>query len=302
MKRLRLTVKAWLHAGVFAVLRFTTVSPMLRSRNKLLRHFLFETIFRSGYNGLLVSTPDPLTILLHHPLDRGPGRDLFVRGTQDFGKLELALRLLRDSGVTLPTRLADIGANIGTICIPAVKRGLFASAVAVEAVPDILRLLTANVVLNDLSGAIAITAAAVSDRDGETIEMAVNRANQGDNRIAAAGEEFSGAVRVPTTTLDTLLADSAEPTLIWMDIQGYEGIALRGGTRILSRRPPMVLEFCPALMRDAGSYDALCAAVREYRGFYDLGRPDTRQALDRLDALRDRLGFRGNFTDILLVP
>ena len=55
-------------------------------------------------------------------------------------------------------------------------------------------------------------------------------------------------------------------------------------------------------MRQSGSYDALREAVAGYRGFHDLACPGGRRPLSELDALSDALGFRGNFTDILLVP
>ena len=125
----------------------------------------------------------------------------------------------------------DVGANIGTICIPAVRRGLVRSAIAVEAVPAIVRLLKANLELNGVAETIAVVSAAVSDRGGGTIEIAINAANQGDNRIAAdvakAGDRgnFPDIVRVVTVTLDDLLLDGVDDTLIWMDIQGHEGIA-----------------------------------------------------------------------------
>jgi FkbM family methyltransferase len=307
LRAARLYVKSALHAGLFAVLRTFAVSPLLLSRHSGLRHFLFEAIYRSGYDGLLV-TSGPSSILVHHSRDRGPGRDLFIRGSQDFGKFETALRLLRESGAQPVTRLLDVGANIGTICIPAVRRGLVTSALAVEAVPAIVRLLQANIILNDVADTIEVVRAAVSDHGGDMIEIAINTANQGDNRIAAdtvsADDKgnFHDIVRVATTTLDDLLTNGVEGTLIWMDIQGHEGIALRGAARTLREKPPLVLEFCPLLMRRSDSYEALRAAVAGYRGFHDLARPGSPRPLPELDVLREELGFRGNFTDILLVP
>lgn len=98
------------------------------------------------------------------------------------------------------------------------------------------------------------------------------------------------------------MGDSPESTLIWMDIQGYEGIALLGAPKTLARKPPMVLEFCPRLMRAADSYEALRSSIAGYSGFYDLGRPGTMRAIGELDALASALGFQGDFTDILAMP
>lgn len=287
------------------MLRVCIVSPLLLSRNRLLRHFLFETISRSSYNGLLVSH-DAGVMFVHDSRDHGPGRELFIRGTQDFAKLEVTLRLLRDSGAAPIACMLDVGANIGTICIPAVKRGLIAAAIGVEAVPAIARLLQANIVLNGLSSAITVVNAAVSARADETVEIALNAGNQGDNRVATARTsldhaQFTGSVRVATTTLDTLLPDGGADTLIWMDIQGHEGIALLGAERTLRSKPPLVLEFCPALMSQAASYEALKTAIAGYRGFHDLAHPSDLRPLTDLDRLNEALGSRGNFTDILVL-
>ncbi len=284
------------------MLRACVISPLLLSRSRLLRHFLFEAIYRSRYDGSLISR-DGSVSFVHDSRDRGPGRELFIRGTQDFGKLEVTLRLLRDSGVPPVTRMLDIGANIGTICIPAVKRGLIGSAIGVEAVPAIERMFRANILLNDMEAAIVSVHAAVSAMAGETIEIAINTGNQGDNRVGAAGDrtEFAGSVRVVTTTLDELLPDGPAGTLIWMDIQGHEGIVLSGSPRTLAGTPPLVLEFCPLLMREAGSYEALKMAVAGYRGFHDLAHPGYLRPLADLDRLHAALGMRGNFTDILVL-
>ena len=285
------------------MLRACVVSPLLLSRNRTLRHFVFEAIYRSGYNGLLVSRDSAVTFV-HDSRDRGPGRELFIRGTQDFAKLEIALRLLRESGAPAIEKMLDVGANIGTICIPAVKRGLIASAIGVEAVPSIARLFEVNIVLNDVASAISVVHAAVSAKAGETVDIALNAGNQGDNRVGVASDDgtaFTGSIPVPTTTLDALLPDGAEGVLIWMDIQGHEGIALQGGRRALASTPPLVLEFCPALMRQSDSYEGLKAALAGYRGFHDLAKPVGLRPLADLDRLHQALGFRGNFTDILVL-
>lgn len=303
MRALRLRIKAALHRVVFAILNICSVSPMLLSRNRLLRFFVFEAIGRSRYRGLLISGNDE-TVFVHHSRDRGPGRELFIRGTQDFAKYQTACRLLRENGMSPVNTLIDIGANIGTICIPALKRGLAVRVIAVEAVPGIARLLHANIVLNDLTSAVTIVVAAVSARAGETIVMAVEANNQGDNRVVVAGpgaRAEADTVAVVSTTVDDLLMDGAKDALIWMDIQGHEGIALSGAPRTLAQRVPLVLEFCPYLMDQGGSYTALKSAVAGYRGFYDLAHPAEMRPMAALDALYEALGPRGNFTDILVL-
>jgi len=306
LRALRLRIKAALNAVLFAILNACVISPLLLSRNRLLRFNLFEAIARSRYRGPLISGGDQAWFV-HDSRDRGPGRDLFIRGTQDFRKFETTFQLLCDHGVPPITTLVDVGANIGTICIPAVKSGLVLRAIAVEAVPDIARLLHTNIVLNGLTSAITLVTAAVSARSGEIVEIMVNRANQGDNRVVSDGrggpdaDQFIATIPVSTTTLDDLLPNGADGVLIWMDIQGHEGIALSGACRTMTKRPPLVLEFCPMLMDQSGSYGALKSAVAGYRGFYDLADPAALCPISGLDKLHATLGQTGRFTDILLL-
>ena len=68
---------------------------------------------------------------------------------------------MKSHGTTKPEILIDIGANIGPICIPAVKRNYVKQAIAIEPGPDNARLLRANVALNSLHDRIIVHECAV---------------------------------------------------------------------------------------------------------------------------------------------
>lgn len=55
--------------------------------------------------------------------DKMIGRDVYAYGSYDFIKLEKVIALLPKNHSR--QMIVDIGANIGTICIPAIKRNLF---------------------------------------------------------------------------------------------------------------------------------------------------------------------------------
>ena len=85
---------------------------------------------------------------------------------------------------------------------------------------------------------------------------------------ASAG---NGEMEVAATTLDLLARAYGPPSFVWMDIEGFELNALKGGREVLSRdRPPVFCEVNRAhLERAGGSIEELVALFRElgYRFF-----------------------------------
>ncbi|MEO7505205.1 MAG: FkbM family methyltransferase [Sphingomicrobium sp.] len=229
------------------------------------------------------------------------GERLFITGDYEFGKVMAALDLIG----RIPALLIDVGANIGTVCIPAVNRGLFRSAVAIEPVPGNVALLRANVALNGLSDKIAIHQVACGASDGATVEMELSPTNHGDHRIRTTdaagkyGEDQWPTMAVPLMSLDTLCPQA--DMLIWMDTQGFEGFVLAGAKRILSERPPVVAEFWPYAMRRTGSLEAFIEATAHYTKFTDLDS-GTNYPMSRIrDFWREAYGPDWmSYTDILI--
>lgn len=151
----------------------------------------------------------------------------------------------------------DVGANIGTTLVPTSKCVLqfdtSHTAVGVEASPKNVRLLEANIKLNQLSGSVSVISKGVSDSPA-TIHMAGVRGNA---NIAAAGHiDGKQTVEVELTTLDAIYR-SVRPQMskvlfMKIDIEGYEGHALMGATQFLSEAPPCYIkaELIPALIEN----------------------------------------------------
>lgn len=75
--------------------------------------------------------------------------------------------------------------------------------------------------------------------------------NAGSRRMRVAGD-VPGASR--SLTLDEILATRNPPTLLKMDIEGWEAKALKGATKILSEvRPVMILEVNLEMLARAGN-------------------------------------------------
>jgi FkbM family methyltransferase len=291
-------------------LRITIGKPYWRAlgASRAFREILFDTC---GPGKILLASGGSEYFLVSSS-DKVIGRDVYCDGQFDFSKFNKALELI-GAGFS-PDLLLDVGANIGTICIPAIKRGIFKRAESFEPEPRNFALLAANVRLNGLGDKIALHNLALSDTEGGELEFELSEKNYGDHRIRIIdkGGLFDEAnrevIRVRCTTLDAFntAGISANSTLIWMDTQGFEGYILNGARKLLQSRIPMVIEFWPYGMQRSQSYDKLKSALIEsgYTSLYDLADDEPHKvALDAqtLDGLFERLEAEGSFTDILVL-
>lgn len=239
--------------------------------------------------------------------DRVIGKHLYSRGFYDLEKALLALRLAR---VTPDFTFVDVGANIGPICIPLVKRSLVRKAIAIEPEPANFRFLSANILINDLADKIVAHAAAVGSEKDQWLEMEISEGNLGDHRIRVQAdpgffaEEKRTTIKVASTTLDALLSEvDLSKVFVWIDVQGFEGFALQGAVNVFKAKAPVALEFWPYGLGRAGSYDALKAALLSsgYTRLYDLSDPIAQPLTEQvLDALHARLTGDSS-TDILVM-
>jgi FkbM family methyltransferase len=241
--------------------------------------------------------------------DKIIGRSAYLTGEFDFEKLEKALKIL--GGNFEASVLIDIGANIGTISIPAIKRKVFGSAVAVEPEPFNYGLLVANIHINGLASKIKSYNVALGARDDEEVEFELSNSNYGDHRIkisdkdGAFNESSRKNIKVNSETFDKIIGN-VDPlkTLIWMDTQGFEGYVLAGAAMTLKKHTPIVIEFWPYGMTRSGSYPILKKSIlgAGYEAFYDLDAASAPIDISEasLDELYHRLGEGGKYTDLLI--
>src|SRR6185312_11000984 len=147
--------------------------------------------------------------------DKAISRLLFIKGSFDFDKVEKAISVMSavDKAFKLET-LIDVGANIGTVCIPTVKRGLAANAIAIEPEPLNYRVLVANIFLNDLADRIKTYNLALGPKDNQTLELELSAGHSGDHRIRVANEIGSGtASSGKITSVKSETFDSVVPAV-----------------------------------------------------------------------------------------
>ncbi|WP_293713971.1 FkbM family methyltransferase [Stenotrophomonas sp. UBA7606] len=220
--------------------------------------------------------------------DKVIGREVFLHGEFDFAKFEAALRVLAREGRAAPNHLIDVGANIGTITIPALKRGLVKVATAIEPHPDNLRLLRANIALNGLEDRVTVLPQAVGDKNGMTLQLHESLTNSGNHAIGQSG------ISVVSSRLDDFCFPS--DSLLWMDIEGYEGHALLGAEFLLASGVPVVCEFNPEYLKRSAGCDYFRRSLSGRR-LFDIGDPNGVEVT--LDELAHKYSGGGKFTDVV---
>lgn len=143
----------------------------------------------------------------------------------------------------------DIGANAGVLAFSAAHIvGPGGSVLAVEADYFLGWLLQRSSIANRKKfDTVQVLCAAVSDKTGfTTLNIAERgRASSGIQsaiqRAPAGGTRYKQAVT--SVSLDSLLLEFKEPTLVKIDVEGAEALALRGATKLLSHiRPKIYIE------------------------------------------------------------
>lgn len=245
----------------------------------------------------------------------------FGEGSYERDVMEHAIRLAGEvsgrPGLLDERTFIDIGANIGTSTVPALKSFGASKAFSFEPHPDTYRLLRCNLVANDLDALVQTSQVALSDQSGIGV-MEVAEGDWGDHRIRMNGNDRDGIYResrrrtLPITlaTFDELVADLSidldEVGLVWMDVQGHERRVLAGATSLLERDIPVVMEYWPYGLHRTGDVEALHNLLeRHYRRVVDVrasmatGCPSVLPTDDLENLLLRYTG--NNYTDLVLL-
>jgi FkbM family methyltransferase len=163
-------------------------------------------------------------------------------------------RLLRPGNVVL-----DIGANHGVYALLAAARvGPNGHVYAFEASHEFCELIRASISVNGFDRLITLENRAVADRAFETT-LATDVQMSGGGHLVADGHAEAAAtsahgIRTETVrciALDDYFADPAQRIdVIKMDIEGAEGLALKGMSNLVDRSPRLkvMMEFCPLML------------------------------------------------------
>ncbi len=177
--------------------------------------------------------PVPLEI---NPEDR-LARNLIARRAAR-GQVSTARRLWMDAVNHLKPDLAlDVGTNYGE-CLLGVRYAPGTQALGLEANPALLPIVQATLARHPDRERIYLVHGLASDKDGEEAMLHIDPTFSGTaSAVVSAPDRLCKHVPVASVRLDTMIGDHApqrniDSIVFKIDIEGYEGVAMRGFTRL----------------------------------------------------------------------
>jgi FkbM family methyltransferase len=147
-------------------------------------------------------------------------------GLHEFPDMGYLLHVLREDDL-----FVDVGANVGSYTILACSVR-HARGIAFEPVPTTYKRLFENIRLNNLENRVQSFNVGIGRQQGDlsfTSDMGPM------NRALAEGESDANAINIPVTTLDATLKGEV-PSLLKIDVEGYETPVLEGAMEVLKNR------------------------------------------------------------------
>lgn len=257
---------------------------------------------------LLGNTEEGLNYVINSS-DDTIGRIVFrSRKSFDSHHLVISLKILN----VKKKILLDVGANIGTVGLFAVKQGLVSNCIAFEPDPTNFQLLKTNVKINNLADKFELHNVALASDNVGPLLFELSPKNFGDHRIhvsnstGLSGEEKREVITVETNSLNRVCEKiNLDECILSMDTQGFEGDILSGASSLIDASVPIITEFYPyCLMRTNGLnkfYSALSKS--KYKTFYDLRNPTISIdfSIEEIKKIAKELGTDGAFTDLLFI-
>jgi FkbM family methyltransferase len=159
-------------------------------------------------------------------------------------------RIIREC-VTSGDTVYDVGANIGYVSLMLAKRvGPGGRVIAFELVPRNVDSFRQNIEINRINN-VQLLEVAASDRRGEAVIRTTENLATASlmwHRNDPSATEFS----VRTVSVDELVeaGDLGYPTFVKIDVEGSEGMVVKGMCRTISTAKPVVFVECSDLGRE----------------------------------------------------
>lgn len=249
--------------------------------------FMYRKVFRFGYS------EDEITIPFRNVMLTIPSKDTtivpgLVGGFYEKIELDIFERLAKKS-----LTIFDIGGSIGDYtCVGASRLPEIGRLTVFEPVPENITYIKRNLAQNKLTDKVMVEAAAVGDTDGEmTIFMVEDSVGTHSASASSAAGISKNGVKVPVVALDSYVKKHSIDSLdiLKIDIEGYDGFALRGAKTILSDlKPTVFIEFVADNLVNCGfdPQEFLELLVGEYGHIYVVDEPKNTLKLASKDDLQ----------------
>ena len=277
--------------------------------------WLFGTYLKDQHDAKILTKNG---YLYFNSKDKTTGRILHVYKNHEFEEMQDVVLLLEKIGLidrSKENTVIDIGGYLGMSSTGFLLANLFQKAYSFEPSPENFRLLQKNIEINELQNSMFAYNIALSDSKG-SLEFELSTKNHGDNRVkktSATGtfnEENREVIAIEANTFDDFLQEHPEIDqdkikLLWMDIQGHEGLFLKGAKQFIQTHPsvPTAMEFWPYGIERSGvrKEDFLGLVTSLYKKFYILGDYNTSYNIEKLEEFYDLHPLGGDGLNILLI-
>lgn len=176
------------------------------------------------------------------------GRCLYIDGTWEDDIVQFLFQelSLKDGDIAF-----DVGANVGwySLILDKIAAGTGARIIAFEPAPQGFALLQENLQLNNVRSVTAVQKG-LADVAGR-MTLYLHDKDHGHHSLLPLHKR-GGSIEVAITTLNDYWEKAGlekyNPKFIKIDIEGFEYMALRGGTHLLERCPLIMMEYSPEYM------------------------------------------------------
>ena len=226
-------------------------------------------------------------------------KKLFIDKSFDYQILTKAIKFLGKKHSK--STLVNIGAHIGSTCIPAIKENKFKNSIAFEPTKKTFKLLQSNIFLNEVDDKIRAYNLAISNKKAN-LHLGTTKGNTGGNRILRNKQKNTEIVK--SDILDNYTYNlNKNNSLIFMDAEGHEPNIFLGAIKTIKKKIPIVFEFYPSLL-DKNWIKNFDLVFKNYRFFYDLRGKNRKEKFNKknLIALINRVNsIKGKHTDLMII-
>ena len=176
----------------------------------------------------------------------------------DFNEMMFLLHILNPNDV-----FVDIGSNVGVWTLLA-SGVVGCKTIALEPAPETYKKLESHIILNDIGGKVNCSNIAVGAKDGF---INISNGRGALNRVLLKDEKGIQVIQKP---LDSIV-DNLIPSLIKIDVEGFENEVIKGGKEILlnPKLEGIIIELNGSSIKYGSSNDEIHSKICEF-GFHPI--------------------------------